>query len=58
LEKRKWTRPQLLVLTRGKPEEMVLAGCKLVDSGADPDADNLGCLMLGCAIECADLTGS
>ena len=26
--KKKWTRPQLIVLGRGTPEENVLAGCK------------------------------
>ena len=28
MEKIKWTRPQLVVLTRGKPEESVLVLCK------------------------------
>ena len=26
--KRQWSKPQLIVLGRGKPEENVLAGCK------------------------------
>ncbi|MBU1006589.1 MAG: hypothetical protein KKH08_03230 [Candidatus Omnitrophica bacterium] len=30
--KPKWGKPKLIVLTRGKPEEMVLAACK----GFDP----------------------
>jgi hypothetical protein len=27
-EKREWGKPKLIILTRGKPEEGVLAGCK------------------------------
>ena len=27
--RKKWSKPKLLVLVRGKPEEMVLAGCKV-----------------------------
>jgi len=39
----KWTRPILMVMTRGKAEEMVLDGCKnnLESSGADNG--NLAC---------------
>lgn len=28
MQKKKWERPQLIVLFRGKPEEAVLNGCK------------------------------
>lgn len=28
MHKKKWTKPELVILTRGKPEESVLAGCK------------------------------
>ncbi|MFC1597528.1 hypothetical protein ACFL5Q_06285 [Planctomycetota bacterium] len=32
--KKTWSKPQLIVLVRGKPEESVLLGCKaLSDSG-------------------------
>ena len=34
-EKRKWEKPQLIVLERGRPEENVLGGCK-IDSIAGP----------------------
>ena len=27
--KKTWSKPELIVLVRGKPEEAVLAGCKL-----------------------------
>ncbi len=28
MPKKKWERPQLIILVKGKPEERVLAGCK------------------------------
>lgn len=28
-KKKKWDRPKLIILTRGKPEERVLDGCKI-----------------------------
>lgn len=28
LERKKWQNPELIVLVRGKPEEMVLSACK------------------------------
>jgi hypothetical protein len=28
MPKKKWEKPKLIVLVRGKPEEAVLAGCK------------------------------
>ncbi len=32
-KKKTWTRPQLIVLVRGKPEESVLQACKTTTSG-------------------------
>ena len=29
MRKKKWSKPKLIILTRAKPEEMVLSGCKL-----------------------------
>jgi hypothetical protein len=29
VEKKQWHRPELIVLTRSKPEEAVLTGCKI-----------------------------
>ncbi|MBU1006588.1 MAG: hypothetical protein KKH08_03225 [Candidatus Omnitrophica bacterium] len=34
--KPKWGKPKLIVLIRGKQEEMVLAGCKLSGVSGDP----------------------
>jgi len=37
MNKKIWTKPSLVVLYRGKPEEAVLAGCKTV---SDPTGGN------------------
>ena len=34
-EKKRWVAPELLVLVRSRPEEAVLAACKLFASGPD-----------------------
>jgi len=40
--KRDWKKPELVVLTRNKPEEAVLQACKTsTDNGAEPT--NNGC---------------
>jgi len=33
MSNKKWTKPQLIVLARGMPEESVLTFCKLIDPG-------------------------
>jgi hypothetical protein len=54
MKKKKWPRPKLTVLTRGRPEEMALAACKSVsryvwgaqsvfDSCWNPGAPPYGC---------------
>jgi hypothetical protein len=42
--KSRWMQPQLIVLTRGNPEETLLTGCKTAKGHAGPNgyADN-GC---------------
>ena len=51
--KRKWQKPDLIVLTRSKPEEEVLTACKLAGGGmSGPSAGNCskpapGCSTLG-----------
>ena len=37
--KKEWTKPQLLVLVRSKPEEAVLRACKPLSLGADHTAN-------------------
>ena len=41
-KKPKWTKPKLIVLVRGKPEESVLQGCKTRDGGG-PEGDAGAC---------------
>lgn len=41
--KKKWAKPKLIILTRGKPEESVLAGCKVNLGGGGPNNDALDC---------------
>lgn len=38
-----WQKPELLVLTRGKPEEAVLASCKYTSPSSGPDSENSMC---------------
>ena len=43
MAKKKWKKPELLVLVRGKPEEYVLTSCKLVSGGAGSGASYGSC---------------
>jgi hypothetical protein len=55
MEKRKWTRPQLVVLTRGNPEEAVLSACKNGGHAvAGPNYDFERCYLNGgsCGVYC------
>jgi len=53
-KKEKWSKPKLIILTRGKPEESVLAACKGANGGdnisniADTcyDGDCVACFSL------------
>jgi hypothetical protein len=40
--KRIWQKPKLIILERGRPEEMVLAGCKLA-TVTGPSASKTTC---------------
>ncbi|MBI5651004.1 MAG: hypothetical protein HZC40_11270 [Chloroflexi bacterium] len=51
--KKEWTKPELTVLVRNKPEEAVLTTCK-VSGGDGPDAYNNGCGYLICSVDCAN----
>jgi hypothetical protein len=57
-----WQKPELTVLTRNKPEEAVLSGCKLADSGASPADWNRACYLgegsFSCNNHCVDSAGS
>lgn len=50
--KKRWEKPGLLVVTRGRPEESVLAACKwFVQAG--PDSAYSRCAVLGCSGWCS-----
>ena len=46
MDKREWSRPQLIVLVRSRPEEVVLLHCKF--EAADPNVDWPGGYVHGC----------
>jgi hypothetical protein len=41
--KKIWQRPKLIILARGRPEEFVLAGCKIKGKTAATTTKNTGC---------------
>ena len=46
-----WQQPKLLILTRGRPEERILAVCKAGGSGTDPTGDHQNCVAF-VEVEC------
>lgn len=38
MDKKMWTKPELVILVRNRPEEAVLLSCKTVRGGAGPAA--------------------
>jgi len=53
--RKEWQKPQLLILTRGKPEEVILSACK-GDVGSGPDDYQWACRLQDPAVGC-DLQG-
>lgn len=49
MKKKVWSKPKLVVLVRGKPQEAVLNGCKLDYplGGTGADAVYSGCFWIG-----------
>ncbi len=47
--KKKWQKPKLVVLVKGRPEEFVLTGCKYTTRGTNGPRgyDNDGCYYSG-----------
>ncbi len=43
MNKKKWETPKVVALYRGRPEEMVLCGCKLMTGGGPHNAYNHQC---------------
>jgi hypothetical protein len=48
--KKIWQKPKLIVLVRGRPEESVLAGCKMKGTTASTKNKNTGCQKAGCGL--------
>ena len=46
MPKKKWEKPKLIVLVRGRPEEMVLTQCKGGSAGPDRQESACGTIML------------
>jgi len=53
-----WKKPELVVLTRTKPEEAVLTVCKGGGSIVSPAENFNGCGLAGCDYRCDSYTGS
>ena len=52
--KKRWVKPQLVVLVRGKPEESVLGICKTGTAGeAGPSTDPCQAPVAGCGVPTA-----
>jgi hypothetical protein len=57
--KKIWEKPKLIVLLRGRPEELVLAGCKMAGIRASNQNRNNGCNRQGnCGGNCQLITQS
>jgi hypothetical protein len=43
MQKKKWGRPELIVLVRGKPDEDILVGCKNAAGSGSPGSTDSNC---------------
>ena len=51
--KKIWQKPKLIILSRGRPEEFVLAGCKMAGTSVQTRNKNKGCYTLqACGTPC------
>ena len=61
MDKKKWKRPKLIVLVRGKPEEAVLQSCKNSVGNMESSDDHFNCAAffrgVGC-VNCAQYGGT
>lgn len=58
--RRAWSRPELIVIVRSGPEEVVLTKCRYAGAGGDvPSTQNNGCWtgVLGCTA-CSGVLGA
>ena len=58
--KKTWTRPQLIVLVRSRPEEAVLLACKALEISGDPNNMDMACVntVLSVCDSCSSFGGS
>ena len=52
--KKEWVTPELIVLVRSKPEEAVLAACKVNAGITGAKSNKVNCFH-GCSIGCSNL---
>jgi hypothetical protein len=52
-----WQKPQLVILVRGKPQEVILSACKVGGSSVSPSAFKDGCDFEPSACEARSMTG-
>jgi hypothetical protein len=57
IDKRRWAKPELIVLVRGRPEEGVLAACKGTNAFGTVTANDR-CIQSPCGDSCLDLLNS
>ena len=51
-----WVEPELIVLVRSKPEEVILANCKGIAAPGGVDTNVDQCMLTGaCGLPCVDL---
>lgn len=50
--KKIWQKPKLIILVRGRPEEFVLAGCKVKGSPITKKNKDTGCQRLATCANC------
>ena len=48
--KKEWTKPELIVLVRSKPEEAVLSACKALGLAGDSSNSAIMCTQAGCSV--------
>ena len=57
--KRIWQKPKLIILERGRPEESILAGCKMSDNSLGPSNSKNACKRnKACTQDCSVISTS
>jgi hypothetical protein len=54
MKNKAWKKPELVIVNRSQPEEIILTSCKfLSEAGLGPNNANAGCHISGCTGDCA-----